>query len=81
LIAMEQAGLNWSVQADNRLISVLTQGSEFQVAHEVCGLTMAQIMRGQIRAARASFLPAFDRLQAEAKLKAWCAAGSIAIDL
>jgi hypothetical protein len=63
------------------LISVLTQGSEFQVAHEICGLTMAQIMRGQVRAARASFLPSLERLQAEAKVMAWCAAESIAIDL
>jgi adenosine deaminase len=81
LIQMEIAGLNWSVQADNRLISVLTQGSELQVAHEQCGLDAAQIMRGQIRAARASFLPASQREQAEQKMLAWCKAQSIAIDL
>ncbi len=81
MIEMERAGLNCSVQADNRLISVLTQGSELQVAHEVCGLSLAQIMRGQMRAARASFLPANAREQAEQKILAWCKAQSIAIDL
>jgi hypothetical protein len=34
----ERAGLNGSVQADNRLISVLPQGRELQAMHEVCGL-------------------------------------------
>ena len=81
MIAMEQAGLDWSVQADNRLISVLTQSSELQVAHEVCGLQMARLMGGQIRAARASFLPAQARLSAEKQIAAWCANHSIAIDL
>jgi adenosine deaminase len=71
LIAMEQAALNWSVQADNRLISVLTQGGEFQVAHEVCGLSLAQIMAGQVRAAKASFLPAELRLKAHELLLGW----------
>lgn len=81
LITMEAEGLNCSVQADNRLISVLTQSSEFQVAHEVCGLSLAQIMQGQIRAARASFLPLPMRLKAEETIRAWCAHNSIAIDL
>ncbi len=81
LFAMEQSGLNCSVQADNRLISVLTQGSELQVAHEVCGLSLAQIMRGQIRAARASFLSSPLRLKAEAAIRAWCVENAIAIDL
>ncbi len=79
ITAMEQAGLNGSVQADNRLISVLTQGSEFQVAHQACGLSLAQIMQGQIRAAQASFLPAAQRLRAEELLRAWCNTNSIAI--
>jgi adenosine deaminase len=81
LIAMEKAGLNWSVQADNRLISVLTQGSEFQVAHEVCGLSLSQIMQGQIRAARASFLPFASRDLAEQRLASWCAETIFAITL
>ncbi len=79
LMAMEKAGLNWSVQADNRLISVLTQGSEFRVAHEVCGLSLAQIMRGQICAARASFLSSEARLSAEKRLIAWCAEQLVAL--
>jgi adenosine deaminase len=70
--AMENAGLNWSVQADNRLISVLTQGSECQVAHEVCGMSLAQIMQGQIRAARASFLPEAAKQAAEQRMRAGC---------
>lgn len=80
LIAMEQAGLNWSVQADNRLISVLTQGSECEVVHTVCGLALSQIMQGQMRAARASFLPEQARRRAERHIAAWCAERSIAID-
>lgn len=81
LLAMEKAGLNWSVQADNRLISVLTQGSEFQVAHEVCGLGLPQLMRCQIRAARASFLPNAMRVKAETSIRAWCIENAIAINL
>jgi adenosine deaminase len=80
LIAMEAAGLNWSVQADNRLISVLTQGSEFQVAHEVCGLSRSAIMRGQIRAAQASLLPAAQRRQSLLRLQAYCEQQGIAIN-
>lgn len=80
LVEMERAGLNWSVQADNRLISVLTQSSECRAAYEVCGLSVAQIMHGQIRAARASFLPTEQRVQAEKRLMNWCAQHSIAID-
>jgi adenosine deaminase len=57
LLAMDAAGLNWSVQADNRLISVLTQGSELQVAQEVMGLPLEALYAGMQRAARASFLP------------------------
>jgi adenosine deaminase len=57
LIAMERAGLNWSVQADNRLISVLTQSSELQVAHETLGLPLEALKAGMRRAAQASFLP------------------------
>ena len=81
LIAMEAMGLNCSVQADNRLISVLTQGSEFQVAHEVCGLGLPQLMSGQIRAARASFLPHAMRVKAETSIRAWCIDNAIAINL
>ncbi len=80
LIAMEKAGLNGSIQADNRLISVLTQGSELQVAHEVCGLALAQIMRGQIRAAQASFLPDLLRDKAIAQIRSWCQSQAIMID-
>lgn len=79
LLAMEAAGLNWSVQADNRLISVLTQSSELQVAHEVCGLTIAQIMRGQMNAARASFLPSDAKNLAIASIEAWCEQYMVAI--
>ncbi len=81
LIAMDKAGLNWSVQADNRLISVLTQGSEFQATHEICGMSLAQIMQGQLRAAQASFLPLAERLLAIEKIKAWCLNQSIAIKI
>jgi adenosine deaminase len=81
LIAMEEAGLNWSVQADNRLISVLTQGGEIQAVHERCGLSLSQIMHGQIRAARASFLPEILRTEAEKQIKAWCIAQLITINL
>ncbi|WP_249661007.1 adenosine deaminase [Variovorax sp. PCZ-1] len=80
LTAMQKAGLNWSVQADNRLISVLTQGSEFQAVHDVCGLPLAQIMQGQLRAAQASFLPAAERSRAAEQIKAWCMEQSIAIN-
>lgn len=57
LMVMAAAGLNWSLQADNRLISVLSQGSEMQVAHDVMGLSLQALQDGMIRAAQASFLP------------------------
>jgi adenosine deaminase len=57
LRAMDAAGLNWSVQADNRLISVLTQSSEMQVAHEQMGLSLEALRAAIVRAAKASFLP------------------------
>ncbi len=81
LIQMQQAGLNWSVQADNRLISVLTQGSELQVAHEICGLSLAQIMQGQILAAQASFLRSDQREHVIRQIKSWCTEHEIAINL
>ena len=56
LLAMERAGLNWSLQADNRLISVLTQGSEYRVAHEEIGIGFDALKAGMVRAAKASFL-------------------------
>ncbi len=68
LLAMEEAGLNWSLQADNRLISVLTQGSELRVAHEVIGLPLEALRAGMIRAAKASFLPTCDVQKALAAL-------------
>jgi adenosine deaminase len=68
LLAMEAAGLNWSLQADNRLISVLTQGSELQVAHEQIGLSLDALRAGMTRAANASFLPASDIARALAAL-------------
>jgi adenosine deaminase len=68
LLAMEAAGLNWSVQADNRLISVLTQGSELRAAYEVMGLPLEALRAGMQRAARASFLPLLDRERALARL-------------
>jgi adenosine deaminase len=80
LRAMEAEGLNWSVQADNRLISVLTQSSELQVAHEVCGLSVAQIMRGHMDAARASFLPSETKNLAIARIQAWCERNPVAIN-
>ena len=73
LLAMEAAGLNWSVQADNRLISVLTQGSECQAVHEQCGLSVQAILQGQVRAAQASFLPEAHKRQAKAQLERWMA--------
>lgn len=80
LIEMEQAGLNWSIQADNRLISVITQGGEFQAVQEQTTLGLAQIMQGQLRAAQASFLPAAQRDQAIEHISAWCKAQGIAIN-
>jgi adenosine deaminase len=70
LIAMEEAGLNASVQADNRLISVLTQSSELRVAHEVMGLPLETLRAGMVRAARASFMPLRDREHVVAALLA-----------
>lgn len=71
LKAMETAGLNWSVQADNRLISVLTQTSELKVAHEVIGLPLEALRAGMIRAAEASFLSKRDIDRALARLRAF----------
>lgn len=77
LLVMEAEGLNWSVQADNRLISVLTQGSEMQAVHEHCGLDLKALLQGQMRAARASFLPASNKQQALAALERWSADHSL----
>jgi adenosine deaminase len=57
LIDLEKASLHWSLQADNRLISVVSQGSECQVAHEHIGLSLQALQAGMFRAAQASFLP------------------------
>lgn len=81
LMAVAQSGLNCSVQADNRLISVVTQGTECRLAHEVCGMSVAQIMQGQILAARASFLALALRARAEEEMQAWCLEKAVAIDL
>ena len=77
---MEKAGLNWSIQADNRLISVITQGREFQAVQQQTGLGLAQIMQGQWRAAQASFLPAAQRAHAAQRLHDWCVEHAIAIN-
>jgi adenosine deaminase len=71
LLAMEAAGLNWSVQADNRLISVLSQSSEVQVAHAQIGLSLQAIHTGMVQAAQSSFLPPADRQQALSVLRAF----------
>jgi adenosine deaminase len=71
LKAMEAAGLNWSVQADNRLISVLTQSSECRVAHEICGLSWPQLAQGQSKAAQASFMADHHKTAAQAQIQAW----------
>lgn len=77
LRVMEAEGLNWSVQADNRLISVLTQGSEMQAVHEHCGLGLKNLVLGQMRAAEASFLPEARKREALAALQRWAAQLSI----
>jgi hypothetical protein len=59
---------------------VLTQSGELQVAHDICGLSLTQIMQGQIQAARASFMSAQVRGLVEKRIQAWCAGQSIAID-
>lgn len=64
LQAMLAAGLSCSVQADNRLISVLTQGSECRAAHEQIGLSLEALKQGMLQAAKASFLPESQRDQA-----------------
>ncbi|MFM7332243.1 MAG: adenosine deaminase [Brachymonas sp.] len=77
---MEKAQLNWSIQADNRLISVISQGGEFEAVQRETGLSLAQIMQGQWRAVHASFLPTAQRAQAAQRLSEWCAAQAIAIN-
>ncbi len=81
MMIMEKHGLNWSVQADNRLISVLSQGSEFRAAHQICGMRLSQILDGQIRAAQASFLPIAMREIALTKLAAWCQTHDVPVSI
>lgn len=68
---MLAAGLSCSVQADNRLISVLTQSSEMQVAHSQMGLSLKTLWQGMYEAAQASFMSEQDRQQAMQRLDAW----------
>jgi adenosine deaminase len=69
--AMLAAGLSCSIQADNRLISVLTQSSELQVAHEKAAVRSMALHSGMKQAAQASFLPVAAREAALKQMDRW----------
>ncbi len=69
--AMLAVGLSCSIQADNRLISVLTQSSELKVAHERVQVSMQALLEGMVQAASASFLPAAARQTALQRIEDW----------
>lgn len=64
-------GLSVSIQADNRLVSQVTQATELQRAHDEAGLSWAQLLQGMREAAQASFLPPADIAVALLKINAW----------
>jgi adenosine deaminase len=64
-------GLSVSIQADNRLVSQVTQATELQRAHDEAGLSWAQLLQGMREAAQASFLPPADIAAALLKINAW----------
>lgn len=64
-------GLSVSIQADNRLVSQVTQATELQRAHSEAGLSWAQLLQGMREAALASFLPPVDIAAALLKINAW----------
>ena len=63
--------LSVSIQADNRLVSQVTQAIELQRAHDEAGLTWAQLLQGMREAAQASFLPPVDIAAALLRIDAW----------
>jgi adenosine deaminase len=71
LPAMVAAGLEVSVQTDNRLMSGVTHSSELDVAHRVLGLSVAQMAAGMRSAAQASFMPEGVRLRALEQIGEW----------
>jgi adenosine deaminase len=71
LPAMVAAGLEVSVQTDNRLMSGVTHSGELDVAHRVLGLSVAQMAAGMRSAARASFMPEGVRLRALEQIERW----------
>lgn len=64
-------GLSVSIQADNRLVSQVTQACELQRAHDEAGLSWAQLLQGMREAALASFLSPVDIAAALLKINAW----------
>ena len=79
VMALWRAGLSLSFHTDNRLMSQITMGGEAEELQRACGATQAELAAMTLHAARRSFLPAAERQQAEARLRAWAGAAGVAL--
>jgi adenosine deaminase len=73
ITALWRAGVSLSFQTDNRLMSQISHVGEARALLEHTPLTIADLLRMQLEAAAASFLPAAVREAADAALRAWAA--------
>ena len=73
IVALWQAGLSVSVNTDNRLMSRITLNGECQALLDHTELTLPDLARMQLDAARRSFLPAETKAAAIAAISAHCA--------
>lgn len=71
LPAMLAAGLEVSVQTDNRLISGVTHSGELHLAHSVLGMSLQDLVRSARCATGASFLADADKTAALEKISTW----------
>jgi adenosine deaminase len=74
LRAMWQAGLNLSVQTDNRLMSGITLTQELETVRTLFGFSLNDLALMSVNAAHASFMPQTQRDAAVQAVQAWCIA-------
>ncbi len=64
LPAMWAAGLELSIHTDNRLVSGVSHSQELQRVHQAMGWSVERVLASMQAAAKASFLPSAQRMQA-----------------
>ena len=79
ITALWQAGLSLSYHTDNRLISRTTHTAEAAALLRDTPLTAADLLAMTVQAARASFMPASDKAQAEAAVRAFAQAQGLVL--